>query len=68
MEEFLCLFLDEFDEELPVLLPSISGRQYASAALEVEEQCLSLARLRWEVKALWCESRLCGASIISFLR
>ncbi|KAI0268542.1 hypothetical protein BGY98DRAFT_1190577 [Russula aff. rugulosa BPL654] len=40
-EEFLCLYLDELDEELPVLLPPISGRQYASAALEAEERVVS---------------------------
>ncbi|KAI0274587.1 hypothetical protein BGY98DRAFT_920575, partial [Russula aff. rugulosa BPL654] len=40
-EEFLCLYLDELDQELPVLLPPISGRQYASAALEAEERVVS---------------------------
>ena len=37
-EEFLSLYLDALDEELPALLVSISGRQSASAALEVEER------------------------------
>ncbi|KAF8494143.1 hypothetical protein F5888DRAFT_1926325 [Russula emetica] len=40
-EEFLCLYLDALDEELPALLASISGRQSASAALEVEEREVS---------------------------
>ncbi|KAI0266275.1 hypothetical protein BGY98DRAFT_939185 [Russula aff. rugulosa BPL654] len=35
-EEFLCQYLDALDEELPALLASSSGRQSASAALEVE--------------------------------
>ena len=40
MEEFLCLYLDALDEELP-LLASIGGRQSPSAALEVEEHGMS---------------------------
>ncbi|KAI0267995.1 hypothetical protein BGY98DRAFT_938352 [Russula aff. rugulosa BPL654] len=36
-EEFLSLYLNALDEELPTLLPSISGSQSASAVLEVEE-------------------------------
>ncbi|KAI0272066.1 hypothetical protein BGY98DRAFT_169651 [Russula aff. rugulosa BPL654] len=40
-EEFLCLYLDELDGELPVLLPPISGRQYASTAPEAEERVVS---------------------------
>ncbi|KAI0269582.1 hypothetical protein BGY98DRAFT_1101095 [Russula aff. rugulosa BPL654] len=36
-EEFLSLYLDALDEELPPLLPSISSSQSASAVLEVEE-------------------------------
>ncbi|KAF8494149.1 hypothetical protein F5888DRAFT_1719063, partial [Russula emetica] len=40
-EEFLCLYLDALEEELPALLASIRGRQSASAALEVQEREMS---------------------------
>ncbi|KAI0272070.1 hypothetical protein BGY98DRAFT_922339, partial [Russula aff. rugulosa BPL654] len=40
-EEFLCLYLDELDGELPVLLPPVSGHQYASAELGAEERVVS---------------------------
>ncbi|KAI0267937.1 hypothetical protein BGY98DRAFT_925384, partial [Russula aff. rugulosa BPL654] len=36
-EEFLSLYLDALEEEFPVLFSSISGDQFAGAALEVEE-------------------------------
>ncbi|KAI0261818.1 hypothetical protein BGY98DRAFT_1104340 [Russula aff. rugulosa BPL654] len=35
-EEFLCLYLDALEEELPALLTSSSGRQSARPALELE--------------------------------
>ncbi|KAI0266277.1 hypothetical protein BGY98DRAFT_1181250 [Russula aff. rugulosa BPL654] len=37
-EEFLCLFLDALGEELPALLPPISGRQSPSGQTEVGGQ------------------------------
>jgi len=40
-EEFLCLYLDALEEELPALLASISGRLSASHALEAEEREVS---------------------------
>ena len=40
-EEFLRLFLDAIDEELSALLASVSGRQSASATLEVDEREVS---------------------------
>ncbi|KAN0105390.1 putative ubiquitin carboxyl-terminal hydrolase 3 [Russula decolorans] len=40
-EEFLCLYLDALEEEVPALLASISGRLSASTALEVEKREVS---------------------------
>ena len=41
MEEFLRLYLDAIDEEFSALPASVSARQSASAALEVEEHEVS---------------------------
>ncbi|KAI0265024.1 hypothetical protein BGY98DRAFT_1181644 [Russula aff. rugulosa BPL654] len=76
-EEFLCLYLDALEEELPALLTSSSGRQSARPALELEVEdprCLSQAD-EVEVKASWCTNlvespitRIFGGKFCSHVR